>query len=308
MAAGPSGRSAVGATSWRRRAGRARRLLEDTPVAVGWSRRAAGVRRRIDDPGTVALTFDDGPDQVWTPRVLDLLARHQATATFFLLGRQVAAHPDLVGQILDDGHAVGSHSWSHPHPGGRTWRELAEDYGRGRAEVEAAVGREVALFRPPHGLVNSAVALAVRRVGLRPWIWTIDTRDWAAESDPEMIVETASGAVAGDVLLWHDGLVATKPTDPRDRSASLAALETVLGELSSRGLRFGPLAAPPGPSPALSSTPPGPNPALSSTPPGPYPALSSTPPGPNPALSSTPPGPNPALSSTPWTDGDEPDR
>jgi peptidoglycan-N-acetylglucosamine deacetylase len=234
----------VAATSWRRRAGRVRYRLEDTPVAVRWSRRAAGVRRRIDATGTVALTFDDGPDPVWTPQVLALLARQQATATFFLLGRQVAAHPDLVGQILDSGHAVGSHSWSHPHPKGRTWRELAEDYRRGRAEVEAAVGREVALFRPPHGLVNSAVAVAVRRVRLRPWIWTIDTRDWAAESDPRTIVATASGAVAGDVLLWHDGLVATKPTDPRDRSFSLAALETVLGELSSRGLRFGPLVAP----------------------------------------------------------------
>jgi peptidoglycan-N-acetylglucosamine deacetylase len=236
--------STLDATSWRRRAGRVRNRLEDMPVAVRWSRRAAGVRRRIDAPGTVALTFDDGPDPVWTPQVLALLARHQATATFFLLGRQVVAHPDLVGQILEGGHAVGSHSWSHPHPGGRTWRELAEDYGRGRHEVEAAVGREVALFRPPHGLVNSAVAVAVRRVRLRPWIWTIDTRDWAAESDPRTIAATATGAIAGDVLLWHDGLVATKPTDPRDRSASLAALETVLGDLSSRGLRFGPLVAP----------------------------------------------------------------
>jgi peptidoglycan-N-acetylglucosamine deacetylase len=225
------------------------------PVALRWSRRAAGVRRRIDAPGTVALTFDDGPDPVWTPQVLALLARHQATATFFLLGRQVAAHPDLVGQILEGGHAVGSHSWSHPHPRGRTWRELAEDYGRGRTEVEAAVGREVTLFRPPHGLVNSAVVVAVRRVRLRPWIWTIDTRDWAAESDPWTIAATATDAVAGDVLLWHDGLVAAKPTDPSDRSASLAALETVLGDLSSRGLRFGPLSVPPGPNPGEAPAP-----------------------------------------------------
>ncbi len=247
--------SMVGATSWRRRAGRVRNRLEDMPAAVRWSRRAAGVQRRIDASGTVALTFDDGPDPVWTPQVLALLAQHQATATFFLLGCQVAAHPDLVGQILDSGHAVGSHSWSHPHPVGRTWRELAEDYGRGRAELEAAVGREVALFRPPHGLVNSAVVVAVRRIRLRPWIWTIDTRDWAAESDAPTIAATASGAVAGDVLLWHDGLVATKRSDRRDRSVSLAALETVLGELSSRGLRFGPLAVPPGPNPAVASTP-----------------------------------------------------
>jgi peptidoglycan/xylan/chitin deacetylase (PgdA/CDA1 family) len=218
--------------------------LEDLPVAVRCSRRAAGVRRQIDASGTVALTFDDGPDPVWTPQVLALLARHQARATFFLLGRQVAAHPELVGQILDGGHAVGSHSWSHPHPLGRTWRELAEDYGRGRVEVEAAVGREVALFRPPHGLVNSAVAIAVRRLRLRPWIWTIDTRDWAPESDSRTIAATASDAAAGDVLLWHDGLVATKPTDPRDRSTSLAALDTVLGELSSRGLLFGSLVTP----------------------------------------------------------------
>jgi peptidoglycan/xylan/chitin deacetylase (PgdA/CDA1 family) len=215
------------------------------PVTVRWSRRAAGVRRRIDAAGTVAITFDDGPDPVWTPQVLAALERYQATATFFLLGRQAAAHPDLVRRIVASGHAVGSHSWSHPHPVGRTWRELLDDYGRGRAEVEAAVGREVELFRPPHGLVNPAVVVAVRRLHLRPWIWTIDTRDWAAESDSRMIAATASGAVTGDVLLWHDGLVATKPNDPRDRSVSLEALETALAELSSRGLRFGPLVEPP---------------------------------------------------------------
>jgi len=232
----------AGAATWRRRAGQARYRLEDAPVAVHWSRRAAGVQRRIDASATVALTFDDGPDPVWTPKVLALLDRFGASATFFLLGRQVAAHPHVVRQILEGGHVVGSHSWSHPHPRGRTWRELADDYARGRDQVEATVGADVALFRPPHGLVNPAVVVAIRRVRLRPWIWTIDTRDWAAESDRRSIAASASGAAAGDVLLWHDGLHATKPSDPRDRSASLAALETVLGDLSLRGLRFGSLA------------------------------------------------------------------
>lgn len=137
-----------------------------TMTSKGLRRVARGTRRRAGealvnrvharealDPadGAVALTFDDGPHPEHTPAVLDELARLGVVATFFLVGQRAAERPDLVRKIVDAGHAVGSHSSSHIEPWTVPLVDLAREYRRGRSEVEAAVGRPVALFRPPKG-------------------------------------------------------------------------------------------------------------------------------------------------------------
>ena len=121
-----------------------------------------GVRRGLpaaDD--AVALTFDDGPDPDHAPAFLDELRRLGIVATFFVVGHRARAHPELVRRARDEGHAVGSHSDTHPDPWTLPLRALSRDYRRGRRAAEAALGRRVPRFRPPKGYVDGTGAAAM---------------------------------------------------------------------------------------------------------------------------------------------------
>lgn len=201
--------------------------------------RAARLHERIDPAGAaVALTFDDGPDPQHTPAILDELGRLGITATFFLVGRRARAHPELVRRILAEGHAVGSHSDSHPEPWRVPLRGLARDYRQGRAEVERAAGRPVPLFRPPKGHVDGAGAAAMLAARLRPWLWTIDPHDWEPGIRPDAIVAGVAGLQPGDVVLLHDAIEGPLAPSALDRSATRQALAGIAALAAERGLRF----------------------------------------------------------------------
>jgi biofilm PGA synthesis N-glycosyltransferase PgaC len=137
-------------------------------------------------PRRIALTFDDGPDPIWTPKVLDVLARHHARATFFVTGHAAAMNPDLLRRIVREGHALGNHSVSHKHlsevPGWRARLELS-----GNASVLAHLaGQDVEIVRPPYGwgtqspIADDELAIArVQRLGYQIATYDFDTRDWA---------------------------------------------------------------------------------------------------------------------------------
>jgi peptidoglycan/xylan/chitin deacetylase (PgdA/CDA1 family) len=199
----------------------------------------AHIERSLDpDEGTVALTFDDGPDPVHTPAILDELSRLGVPATFFVVGSSAHAHPDLVRRILADGHAVGSHSDSHPEP----WRlrvdELAREYRRGRARVEQAAGRPVRLFRPPKGYLDGRGAAAMLLARVRPWLWTIDPCDWEPDASADDIVAGVSALRAGDVVLLHDAIKGPISPSALDRSATCAALAGIANIARASDLRF----------------------------------------------------------------------
>ncbi|WP_456951103.1 polysaccharide deacetylase family protein [Geodermatophilus sp. SYSU D00698] len=199
--------------------------------------RLAGVGRRVAE-GTVALTFDDGPHPSSTPLVLDLLGELGVRATFFCVGRNVRAHPDLVRRVVAEGHQVGSHSCTHPHPAGVRLGALAEEYRSGRSAVAEVLGRDVALFRPPNGHLTLTSASMVRCQGLAPWLWTVDPQDWRPGVTAGDIAGIAGAAGSGDVVLLHDWV--EKPTDVRalDRSATIRALPAVVRAVRTRGLEF----------------------------------------------------------------------
>jgi peptidoglycan-N-acetylglucosamine deacetylase len=186
----------------------------------------------------VALTFDDGPDPRSTPALLDELAALGAPATFFCLGSAAERHPELVRRMVAEGHAVGSHSYSHPDPWTLTYRSLVEDYRRGRSAVEQAAGAAVPLFRPPKGHIGFWEAAAQRRLGLRPWLWTIDAGDWRPGHRESTILAAVEGVVGGDVVLLHDAI--TDPLDPStvDRSRTVNALGPVVELVGNRHLRL----------------------------------------------------------------------
>lgn len=194
------------------------------------ARGAAGVRYTVD-AGTIALTFDDGPHPEMTPRLLDALGELDVVATFFVIGSRARRHPALVRRIITEGHGIGSHSDSHPAPGGlRGGRALSADYRRGRAVVEEAAGREIPLFRPPHGWVGPTAALAIRAGGLQPWLWSVDSLDWQG-ADTSVVGERLAAAGSGDVVLLHDNAdtVRWEPT---------ALLRPLVEKAERDGLRF----------------------------------------------------------------------
>ncbi|HEV3498040.1 MAG TPA: polysaccharide deacetylase family protein [Actinomycetes bacterium] len=180
--------------------------------------------------GVVHLTFDDGPTPAWTPRVLELLARYRAQATFFVLGRSVAAHPELVRQEFAAGHGVGNHTWSHRRLTGLSRGQLAAEVSSASAAIQRTTGAPVRCLRPPYATADAASTNQVRALGLRLMLWDIDTHDWRRPGAGVIADRVLSRVRSGDVVLMHDG--------GGDRSQTLAALEQVLAALSARGFRF----------------------------------------------------------------------
>jgi peptidoglycan/xylan/chitin deacetylase (PgdA/CDA1 family) len=182
-------------------------------------------------PGqAVALTIDDGPHPEWTPRMLDLLARHRIRATFFLIGARVRERPDLARRILAAGHVLGNHSMSHPQPfAALPAPSVRTEIAAGQREIEDATGVEPRLFRAPGGNWSRDVLRATAESGLVPVDWTVNPSDWRSPG-VDRITRSLCRGRAGHVLLCHDG--------GGDRSQTVAALETALPRLLDRGLRF----------------------------------------------------------------------
>ena len=176
----------------------------------------------------MALTFDDGPQPGTTDRILDSLAALGVQATFFCVGKNVLAHPDLARRIRDEGHAVGSHSFSHPDPEQTALPVLARDYARGHQVLTDVLGEKTQLFRPPRGHLTIGAAAMVRRQGLRPWLWTVNPEDWRPGAASAEIEAIAGQAVARDVVLLHDWIEQPWAPEALDRSATIDAIPEIV--------------------------------------------------------------------------------
>ena len=162
-------------------------------------------------PGEVALTFDDGPNPAWTPRLLDSLARHGVKASFFLVGRFAEGEPALTRAIADAGHVVGNHTWSHPNLALRSAACIREELRRTRDVLEQISGRPIRYFRPPFGARRPLALREAHALGMTPVMWNVMTNDWE-EKDPEKIasrleakLEQVSGAGKAANIVLHDG-------------------------------------------------------------------------------------------------------
>ena len=164
-------------------------------------------RARTTSPfGGVALTFDDGPHPEYTPRILDLLAEQNSRATFFVVGERAVRHPDVVRRIVLEGHALGTHSMSHPNMREVSPRRAIAEVRAGRTAVEQIVGTSIPLFRPPMGRLTTATAALVHNRTWSTWLWNIDSYDWKTNTAPALILDACGWAGNGDVVLLHDNL------------------------------------------------------------------------------------------------------
>jgi len=194
--------------------------------------RTAAVKR-----GTIALTFDDGPDPVWTPKILEVLRRNHVHATFFVVGTQVAAHPEILRQILADGHEVGVHTFTHADLGRvPAWRQSLE-LNETQLVVAGATGQTTSLLHPPYFSSNTALDnaewAALRNAagdGYLTVLTTLDSEDWRRPGVNQIIANSTPKGSAGQVLLMHDA--------GSDRAQTVAALGRLLPQLTKRGFTF----------------------------------------------------------------------
>jgi peptidoglycan-N-acetylglucosamine deacetylase len=162
-------------------------------------------------PDELALTFDDGPNPAWTPRLLDILAAHSVRATFFMIGSFVQAEPALVRRVAEEGHLIGNHSWSHPNLA-RTQADLVvEELARTCDVLGQRLGKPVRFFRPPYGARRPFVLRAARDLGMTPVTWNAMTSDWSdpsADRIREQLmskIETNRRRGRASNIVLHDG-------------------------------------------------------------------------------------------------------
>ncbi len=185
-----------------------------------------------EDGKQAALTFDDGPDKIATPQVLEILKRHNVKATFFMLGTQVEANPKMVKRIVDEGHVIGNHSWSHPNLAKNTMQEVKKQINDTQDILEDITGIRPILFRPPYGNLTKEQQDVVFDMGLAVVNWSVDTLDWKGVSSEE-IVETVHKEI------WPGGIILQHNSGGKDnRANTIGALETIITELKEKGYSF----------------------------------------------------------------------
>lgn len=198
-----------------------------------------------DRPGELALTFDDGPNVTWTPRLLEVLAEHKVRATFFLVGDRAQAEPQLVRRIVAEGHLVGNHSWDHPNMARSSASRIRDELKRTQNSLEQITSAPVKFFRPPYGARRPAVFRIARELGLKLVLWNAMTTDWRQPSAERIAARLAKkidrlhrqGRAANIVL--HDG---AHGNPAANRAPSVAAAEKII-EKYKRTHRFVTLAA-----------------------------------------------------------------
>jgi len=194
------------------------------PRVGGPARAVRGVPDRL-----IALSYDDGPSPANTPLVLDLLSGHDAKATFFVVGDEVAGNEPLLARISAEGHEVGNHSFSHMNP------LVLDDVGL-REEIErcndaiSAAGQRAKLFRPPYGKRASDAARISEGLGMLTVLWSLDSGDSRSFAVDKVVSEVTQRARPGDIVLMHDG--------GEHRLSTIEATGLILEALTGRGYRF----------------------------------------------------------------------
>jgi peptidoglycan-N-acetylglucosamine deacetylase len=186
--------------------------------------------------GLVALTFDDGPDPRWTPQVLAILRAYGVPGTFFAIGMNAEAHPDLIRQEIASGNVVANHTYSHLDltqiPQWRAFLEIRAD----NWVIQGITGREPVLFRSPYGAQELTDAQSAAHqdiaasLGMQPVGWNVDPEDWARPGVDKIVAAATSSAAMDQIILLHDG--------GGDRSQTIAALPRIIETLRAKGYRF----------------------------------------------------------------------
>ncbi len=176
----------------------------------------------------VAITFDDGPSPKLTPQLLDMLKARKVKATFFVVGQNAAAYPEIVKRIVDEGHEIGNHSWNHPQLTRLSRAAVDAQMSKTNAAIKAAAGFDPVVMRPPYGATNAALnkhyAVAY---GMKVILWSVDPLDWKFRNSARVEQSIVSQTGPGGIILAHD-----------IHPSTVAAMPATIDALLAKGYQF----------------------------------------------------------------------
>jgi peptidoglycan-N-acetylglucosamine deacetylase len=206
------------------------------PTAQRYGPAFTGTRSPVN---SIALTYDDGPNDPHTLRLLDVLAKREVKATFFLIGRYVRLRPDIVRDIVQAGHRVGNHTFTHPNLIFASAKNTQAELTQCQDAIANAIGRAATLFRPPFGGRRPVTFQVARELGLQPIMWNVTGWDWNAPPSHKIVdgivTKVDRQSRYGSVILLHDG---GHKAFGADRSQTVLATEQLISKWKQEGFRF----------------------------------------------------------------------
>ena len=192
----------------------------------------SGIREGVK---VLALSYDDGPTDPWTMKLLEVLDKHQVAATFFMMGRHVRERPEIARAVAAAGHAIGNHSFNHPNLIFAGDARLRQELEETSAAIEEATGERPFLFRPPFGARRPGTFKVVEELKMFPVMWRVTCFDWAAKSHEEILKHARRQIAGGEIVLLHDG---GHLRMGEDRSHTVRASDELIGEYKDKGFVF----------------------------------------------------------------------
>jgi len=187
------------------------------------------------DSRRLALTYDDGPNDPHTLRLLEVLAKHDVHATFFLIGRYANQKPEIARAIVQAGHVVGNHTFTHPALIFKSDSEIRRELAQCRSALQDAIGQHSNLFRPPFGARRPAVLRIASELGLEPIMWNVTGYDWNPTVHAVIERKVSNQIHGGGVILLHDG---GHKEMGADRSQTVIATDHLIPRYKSEGYEF----------------------------------------------------------------------
>lgn len=183
-----------------------------------------------DGPAAIALTVDDGPNQLYTPQVLRILDKYGITASFSMIGRNVEANPGVARDVAAAGHMIINHTWDHADLAPMRPGQVRDEIERATDMIHAATDQRPRMFRAPYGLWSPLLLGLCQAAGLRPLDWSVDPKDWARPGVARIVRNILTHTRSGSIILEHDG--------GGDRAETVAALAIVIPRLLDLGYHF----------------------------------------------------------------------
>jgi peptidoglycan-N-acetylglucosamine deacetylase len=185
----------------------------------------------------VALTFDDGPSPVWTPKILDELKKANIKATFFMLGEHVVKYPEIARQVAEEGHEIGNHTYDHRVLLYYTPEELGKEITDTEQVIRKATGKTTAYFRPPKGWVKDWEKKKIESLGYKIILWSLNSKDWVTFDDKYIVRYVIKHIRPGDIILFHDSGGVFR-TEGGNRNETVKTVRLLAVELGNLGYRF----------------------------------------------------------------------
>ena len=181
----------------------------------------------VDGP-YIALTFDDGPSEKLTPKLLDLLAAHHLKATFFVIGQNVSEHPEITARAAREGHEIGNHSWSHPNFGKMSDEAVRRELRKTDDAIRSAIGASPTLLRPPYGSISARQKKWIaNEFGYKIVLWDVDPLDWKRPGPSVVRDRILRNTRAGSIVLSHD-----------IHPGTIEAMQSTIEQLEAKGFKF----------------------------------------------------------------------